>query len=67
MSLGAKVWSDIKKFAKMATISKICHIDPIFHVHILGIYVHISARYEVSVINAVTGTAVHRRHQQQCP
>ena len=27
--------------------------------HILGIYVHISARYEVSMINAVTGTAVH--------
>ena len=27
---------------------------------ILGIYVHVSARYEVSMSNAVTGTAVHR-------
>ena len=31
--------------------------------HILGVYVHIPARYEVSMINAITGTAVHRQHQ----
>ena len=24
--------------------------------HILGVYVHVSARYEVSISNAVTGT-----------
>ena len=45
----------------MAAISKkTCHIDPKFHVHTLGVYVHIPARYEVSTINAVTGTAVHQ-------
>ena len=36
------------------------YIDPIFHVHILGIYMHAFARYKIFVINAVTGTAVHR-------
>ena len=35
--------------------------DSIFHVHILGVNVHVSARYEVSMSNAVTGTAVHRQ------
>ena len=34
--------------------------------HILGVYIHVSARYEVSMSNAVTGTAVHRwQHQWQ--
>ena len=39
----------------MAAISKTYIYYPIFHVHILEIYVHIFARYEVSVINALTG------------
>ena len=40
-----------------------CHIDLIFHVHILGVYIHKFARYKVSMIKAVTGRAVHRRCQ----
>ena len=40
----------------MAAISKnICHTDPIFHVRTLWVFLHISARYEVSMINPVTG------------
>ena len=31
--------------------------------HRLGVYVHISVRYEVSMIKAVTGMAVHRCQQ----
>ena len=33
--------------------------------HILQIYVHICARYEVAMIKAITGTAVHRQWQWQ--
>ena len=44
----------------MAAISKVyVIIDPIFHVHILGIYVYVFTKYEASVSNAVTGTALH--------
>ena len=32
--------------------------------HILKIYVHISTRYEVSMSNVVTATAVHRQQHQ---
>ena len=36
------------------------------HVHILGAYVHICARYEVSVIKPVARRTVHRWYQWQC-
>ena len=38
-------------------LNNIGHIDLIFHVHVLGTYVHACAKYEVSMINPV---AVHR-------
>ena len=41
-----------------------CHIDMLFHVHILEVYVQICVRYEDSIIKAINGTAVHRQHQQ---
>ena len=48
---------------KMVGILKnIGQIQLIFHVHILGTYVHQCAKYEVSKIKSVART-VHRRHQ----
>ena len=47
---------------------KICHLkttsqnDKIFNVHILGPYMHIHIKYEVSIFNPVAKRAVHR-HQ----
>ena len=37
----------------------------LIHVHILGAYVHICAKYEVSVIKPVDGRTVHRQWQWQ--
>ena len=41
-------------------------MDLIFNVHILGLWMHICARYEVSMMKAVTRTAVHRCCQHEC-
>ena len=46
----------------MAAISKV--YVTLTQYYILGVYLHVSARHEVSMIKAVTGTAVHR-HQHQ--
>ena len=43
-----------------------CHIDLLFHVHILEVYVQICVRYEDSIVKAINGTAVHRQHWWQC-
>ena len=46
--------------------NKICHLkttsqnDQIFDVHILGAYMHIHTKYEVSILNPVARRAVHR-------
>ena len=64
-------WSEkwgLKKKKKVhgdCHFKSICHIDSIFHVHILEVYVHVSARYKVSMSNAVTGIAVHRWWHQR--
>ena len=34
--------------------------------YILGVYVHVCTRYEITIIKAVTGIAVHRQHQWWC-
>ena len=48
---------------------KICHLkttsqnDKIFNVHILGAYMHIYTKYEVSILNPMARRAVHRCRQ----
>ena len=44
----------------MAAIKKY-RLYSLIHVHILGAYVHICAKYEVSVIKPVDRRTVHRR------
>ena len=44
---------------------KIHNIDLIFHVHILGIYIHILAGYEVSIIKVVPGDSCTQMMQMQ--
>ena len=47
------------KYRKKRKMAILVHIDLILHVHTLGAYVHMGARYDVSMIKTVARRTVH--------
>ena len=54
-----------RKKEKWLPFKNVCCIDFIFHVHVLGVYVHVYAIYEVSMVKPVAKSTINK--QRQCP